>query len=385
MNFSDLDLVFSRKNSESVKWNRYPDDVLPLWVADMDFPTSERIIQAMRDRLDHPFFGYGASPPEVFEYICAWVEKRHNWQIKPEHILLTSGVVTGINWTAQALLQPGESLIFQTPVYPPFFKVAGNAQVRGIEVPFVEGQNQYEIDFDLLERSIEVTSRLFILCNPHNPLGRVFTRQELEKLADICLCHDCWICSDEIHCDLVYSDQTHLPIAALSDELAQKTVTLMAPSKTFNIPGLHFSFAVVPNDELREKMSCSKRGLVGHPGLLAHEAARAAYQYGETWLEELLMYLEMNRDFAIKYLAACVPQIKVFQPQGTYLLWMDCSQLNLGAEPFDFFLREAKVGLNRGLDFGSSSGKFVRLNFACPREILAQTLERISYALVDKV
>jgi len=377
---SDFDTLYSRRGYDSIKWNRYPDNVLPLWVADMDFPTPEPIIQAIRGRLDHPFFGYGACAPEVIENICSWLDKRHSWHVNPEHVLLMPGVVAGFNWTVHSLLNTGDSFAFQTPVYPPFFKVADNANVQGIEVPLIKSKNQYIIDFDLMEKKIQSDTSLFLLCNPHNPVGRVFSSEELKNLGEFCIRHDMWICSDEIHSDLVFSGYKHVPIASLSNGLAQRTVTLMAPSKTFNIPGLHFSFAVVPNGKIREKMCNSKLGILGYPGLLANVAAGAAYSQGEAWLEELLVYLESNRDFTYKYFLSHIPEINVFQTEGTYLMWLDCSGLNLEVEPCEFFLEEAKVGLNQGSAFGKSGENFVRLNFGCPREILVDALEKMKAA-----
>jgi cystathionine beta-lyase len=381
MDTPDFDTIFSRRGSDSVKWNRYPEDVLPLWVADMDFPTPEFIIEAIRKRLDHPFFGYGSYSIEVIESICLWLMKRHNWQVEPEHILLMPGVVSGFHWAVHSLLKPGESFIFQTPVYPPFFRVADNASVQEIKVPFVEGMNQYEIDFDLIERNIQSNSSLFLLCNPHNPVGRVFTGKELGKLGEVCTRNNLWICSDEIHSDLVYEGSTHIPIASLSEEIAQRTITLMAPSKTFNIPGLHFSFAVVSNEEIREKMAKSKKGLLGYTGLLANAAAGAAYSNGEQWLNLLLKYLEGNRDLALNFFKERIPEIKTFKPEGTYLLWLDCSELQLNTEPYQFFLDKAKLGFNPGKPFGVSGSNHVRLNFGCPRSILEQALERMAYAI----
>jgi len=381
MDTPDFDNIFSRRDSDSVKWNRFPEDVLPLWVADMDFPTPEFIINAIRKRLDHPFFGYGSCSSEVIEEICSWLQRRHNWHVEPEHILLLPGVVSGFNWVATSLLEPGESFVFQTPVYPPFFRVAGNVTVEEIKVPLILGTDQYEIDFDLIERNIKEKTSLFLLCNPHNPVGRVFSELELKILGEVCEQNNLWICSDEIHSDLIYSGNKHIPIASLSEEIAQRTVTLMAPSKTFNIPGLHFSFAIVANEDIRKKMTNSKKGLLGYTGLLANAAAGAAYSYGESWLNSLLEYLEGNRDFALRFFSERIPGIKVFKPEGTYLLWLDCTELQLDTEPFQFFLDKAKLGLNPGKSFGDSGINHVRLNFGCPRRILEQALEQMANAI----
>lgn len=377
----DFDRVYPRRQSDSVKWNRFPEDVLPLWVADMDFAAPAGAVRAVEERLAHPLFGYAREDDELRGLICEWLARRHNWVVEPDHILFMDGVVSGLNWVAQTFLRPGEGMAFQTPVYPPFFKVTAYADCPCVEIPLVAGEDGYRIDFDLFENRLEERTRLFILCNPHNPVGRVFTRAELEKIGEICLRKDILICSDEIHCDLTFSRQRHIPLASLSPELASRTVTLMAPSKTFNIPGLNHAFAVVSNPELRGKLQKGRRGVVGAPGLLAGAAARGAYRSGENWLDALLVYLEGNRDFLMAYLTEKIPAIRAFPPQGTYLAWLDCRDLIKDQNPGAFFLEKARVALNNGLDFGREGEGFARLNFGCPRSILAQALERMSAAV----
>ena len=377
----DFDRVYPRQESDSIKWKQFPPDVLPLWVADMDFASPVEIIEAMQERLAHPLFGYAEEDQVLRELICEWVGKKHEWAITPEQILFTCGVVSGMNWVTQSLIQHCEGVAFQTPVYPPFFKVPRNAGCPFVQIPLVAGQHGYEIDFDRFRQDLSADIRLFILCNPHNPVGRVFSRYELETIGEICLQKDILICSDEIHCDLVYSANQHVPIASLSSELAQRTVTLMAPSKTFNVPGLNMSFALVPNKDLRERLSKARRGIIGSPNLLANAAARAAYRHGEPWLRALLVYLERNRDYLMGYLQERVPAIRLFQPQGTYLAWLDCRQLDLDQDPCEFFLNHAKVALNNGRDFGKVGEGFVRLNFGCPRSVLDEALQRMEKAV----
>lgn len=376
-----FDRKISRRNTDSIKWNRYPEDVLPLWVADMDFPTLPEIIEAIKGRLDHPFFGYATESPELAETICIWVKKKHNWDVLPEQIVFMPGVVTGINWVAQGLLDSNDSLIFQTPIYPPFFKVAANSNTNEIQSPLIQGSRQYGIDLDGFAGKIKKDTRMFILCNPHNPAGRVFTRNELEQIGEICERKGLWICSDEIHCDLVYPEYHHIPIASLSEELEKRTITLMAPSKTFNIPGLNFSFAIVPDKDLRKRLNLSRRGIMGHPSLLASVAAMAAYTHGESWLEKLIQYLMDNRDFVIRFIQSHIPEIRIFPPEGTYLVWMDCRELDLKPDPHHFFLQKAKVALSDGRLFGKHSEGFIRLNFACSRAILENALVHMADAV----
>jgi len=377
----NFDLQIDRSNTDSIKWSRYGDEVLPLWVADMDFAAPPQVIAALWDRISHPVFGYAGEGHQLLETICDWVYRRHAWRITLDQILLVPGVVCGMNWVAKSFGTPQESMIIQTPVYEPFFQVADQAGMRLIEAPLQRTKSGYEIDSADFEKRIANDTQLMILCNPHNPVGRVFTRQELEKLGEICLRHQVLICSDEIHCDLVYSGYKYIPIASLLQELAQNTVTLMAPSKTFNIPGLHFSFAVVANKELREKMENSRGGIVGHPGVLANVAAKAAFLYGEEWLDQLLSYLESNRDFLMDFIKKNLPDVEMVLPEATYLAWLDFRKLDLQPDPYNFFLEKAKVALNDGKWFGREGSGFLRLNFGCPRETLQEALQRMLAAL----
>jgi cystathionine beta-lyase len=377
----DFDQIISRNGTDSVKWCRYPDGILPLWVADMDFASPPEVAEAVKERLDHPCFGYARDDISLIETICEWVFKRHGWKILPEWILLMPGVVTGMNWVAQAFLSPGDSLCFFTPVYPPFFRISEFAGVDRIEIPMVVHANKYGIDFDKFERSIKNTTKLLVLCNPHNPVGRVFSKNELSRINEICLQHGVMVCSDEIHCDLIFSDHIHIPLASISEQGARNTITLMAPSKTFNIPGLHFSYAIIPNQKYREQMEKSRRGVIGTPNMLANEAARAVYLDGADWLNQLLVYLENNRDFTVEFLKKYLPDIKMAMPEGTYLAWLDCRALDLKPDPYDFFLNKAKVALNDGQAFGNNGNGFVRLNFGCPRSVLIEALTRMADSL----
>ena len=380
----NFDRQINRRDTNSIKWDLYGKDVLPLWVADMDFAVSPKIVAALENRIAHPVFGYAGPDEQLLEAIREWVYRQHGWQITTEQIMLMPGVVTGINWMAHTFKEAQSGLLIQTPVYPPFFKAAANSGMQLIESPLIRGDSQYEVDFDDFEQKVSQGAKVFVLCNPHNPVGRVYSREELEKIGEICLRHNALICSDEIHCDLVYSGNRHIPIASLSEELAQNTVTLMAASKTFNIPGLHFSFAVVSNPKLRERMEAAGAGIIGHPSVLANEAAKAAFTACDDWLEELLAYLESNRDYVLEYLAQHLPEINVFAPQGTYLAWLDCRKLDLQPDPYTFFLENAGVALNDGRTFGINGEGFVRLNFGCQRATLEKALDLMSAAVKQR-
>ena len=377
----DFDRVIDRRGFNAIKWDIFAEVILPLWVADMDFASPMEIISGIQARLDHPIFGYQSQDTELLDVIRKWIFIQHGWKIEPEDILLMPGVVAGFNWVVRSFTENNNSVIFQTPVYFPFFEVSKNNNVRQITVPLKNTINGYEIDFDDFEIKIRDDTRIFILCNPHNPIGRVFRKKELERLGEICLAHNIIICSDEIHCDLVFPGHRHLPIASLSEKFAMNTITLMAPSKTFNIPGLHFSFAIVQNEILRNKMANTRNGMIGEPNILAQSAAKAAYEYGGEWLEALLKYLNHNRKLVVEFIRTDIPEIRVHSPEGTYLAWLDCSALNNKEGPFKFFLENAKVALNDGEMFGGKSREFVRLNFGCPKPVLMEALNKMAISI----
>ena len=377
-----FDLIPDRHNTQSVKWDAYPSDVLPLWVADMDFRAPEAVLRILHERIDHGIFGYESEYRNLKEVFVIWTQNHYGWKIKPEEILFIPGVVTGLNLAVQVLTQPGDAVLIQLPVYPPFFVVSRNAHLVTAEAPLIlDGDYHYSIDFGKFEEAITPQTRVFILCNPHNPVGRVFTRSELQKLAEICIKNALMVISDEIHCDLIYDDRTHLPLAGLNQQISDRTITLMAPSKTFNLAGLKCSMMIIQNPELLKRIENGRRGLVGEPSLIGLEAARAAYALGEDWLIELLAYLKSNRDFILNFLKNDLPQIGMPNPEGTYLAWLDCRRLDLKPNPYEFFLSQAKVALNDGHSFGVGGDGFVRLNFGCPRKTLVEALERMKDAI----
>lgn len=380
MNY-DFSTCPDRRATESEKWRRYPPDVLPLWVADMDFVSPEPVIRALRERVEHGLFGYPHEPPELREVIVARLAERYAWHIQPEDIVFLPGVILGFNLACHMVAEPNSGVLFQTPVYPPFRNAAPAAGMVCHDMRLTcEANGYYSVDYDAFEAAITGQTRIFILCNPHNPIGRVFRRDELARMAEICLRHEVVICSDEIHCDLVYAGHSHIPIASLDPEVAGHTITLMAPSKTFNIAGLECSFAVIQEPELRKRYQHATHGLAGGVNVMGWVAALAAYREGQEWLAQLLAYLEANRDYVYDFVQKEMPGVKMFRPEGTYLAWLDCRQLGLG-NPYEFFLQRARVALNDGAAFGQGGEGFVRLNFGSPRSMLSEALERMKAAL----
>ena len=384
---SPFDQVINRRDSDSAKWNWFDADVLPMWVADMDFQVAEPIIRALRERAEHGIYGYTMDSRELRELLVERLRTRHHFEIAPEHLVFLPNLVVGLNLIARAVGERGDSVLLSTPIYFPFLN-AIDAQERVLnDVPLVQTRSNsllhYEIDFDALEAAITPQTKLLMLCNPHNPVGRVYTRAELEKLADICLRHDLIISSDEIHCDLVYTPNTHISIASLSPEIAARTVTLISPSKAFNLPGLGFAAAVIPNDELRERIQKIGWANGEHAYTMGIVAATAAYRDGQAWLDELVEYLRGNRDALVEFVHQNFPNVAVTCPEGTFLAWLDCRELGL-ENPYQFFLDNARVGLSDGAPFGESGKGFVRLNFGCPRSTLMEGLERMKRALEQR-
>lgn len=377
-----FDRIIDRRNSDSIKWNLYDDDVLPMWVADMDFAAPNHVIQALKERVDHGVFGYAGDPMDLRKVIVDRFDELYKWSIKPDDIVFTPGVVVGFNIAGHAVTTPEGEVLIQPPVYPPFFKTAGYTGMKTVENPLVQNENgSYGIDFTDFEQKISANTRMFLLCNPHNPVGRVFLRKELEQMAEICFSRNVLICSDEIHGDLVFQGNRHIPLGSLSKEIADHTITLMAPSKTFNVAGLDCSFAVITNKELRDKYIAAMKGITGNTNMLGITAALAAYKNGTPWLEDLLQYLQENRDYLKTTLDREIPEIKMTSPEGTYLAWLDCRNAELPDTPYDFFLRKAKIAFNSGESFGTGGKGFVRMNFGCSRAILNEALERMKKAL----
>lgn len=377
----DFDRIIDRTRSDSVKWRWY-GDALPLWVADMDFAAPEPVLRALHERIDHGILGYAMPTTELSEALVAWLARRFNWQVDPAALVFVPGVVAGFNIACRAACRPGDGLLVHTPVYPPMLDAHENFGVHRDETMLVRtADGRYEVDWEAMDAAITARARLFMLCNPQNPTGRAFSAAELARMAELCLRHDMLICSDEIHCDLVYAGERHIPIATLSPEIASRTITLMAPSKTFNIPGLGFSLAIIEDPGLRAAFNAAAKDIVPHINTLGYVAALAAYTEGEPWLDACLRYLEGNRDYLAAYVAAHLPGVRMAVPQATYLAWLDCREAGLGEKPAQFFLEHAKVALNEGITFGRGGEGFARLNFACPRATLTQALDRMAAAL----
>jgi len=373
-----------RRNTDSIKWGLYEEDVLPLWVADMDFTSPPAVIEALQQRAAHGVFGYARESTELKELIAARMENLYGWKIKLEDILLLPGVVAAFNLVCQAVAQPGESILIQPPVYPPFFSAPGYAGARAVFNNInLNTAGEYAIDLEDFEAAIEKDTRAFLLCNPHNPLGRVFTKTELIGIAQICLKHGLVICSDEIHSDLVFEGYQHIPIASLDKEVEAMTVTLLAPSKTYNIAGLECSALICTNPDLRVRIQKARRGLLGWVNLMGMTAGLAAYKHGDEWLKQVLYLLQGNRDYLMQYLAEKIPGIHMIRPEATYLAWLDCRELNLPQSPAQFLLEKARVALNNGEDFGEPGKGYVRLNFGCSRETLTEALDRIKQAVAQ--
>jgi cystathionine beta-lyase len=380
----DFDRVHDRRDSDSNKWRKFPADVLPLWVADMDFRSPPAVIAALKARVEHGFFGYLTERCELQDVVAERVAKRYGWRVEPEAVMPLPGVIAGFNLALRALTTPGDGLLIQTPVYPPILRAAGNHGLARHDAPLTRGADgRYAVEPDRFAGAIGSRTRAFLLCNPHNPVGRLFVRGELEAMAGACLARDVWIIADEIHADLLYDGRQHVPVATLSPDVEQRTVTLLAPSKTFNLPGLKCAVAVVPNAALRERLAAAVSDLVPKINVLGHAAAVAAYRAGDDWLEALLGYLHGNRDHLVSEVAARLPGVRVAAPEATYLAWLDCRDAGL-EDPYTFFLQEAKVALNDGKTFGPGGEGFVRLNFGCPRPLLTEGLARMARALAAR-
>jgi cystathionine beta-lyase len=340
----------------------------------------------LQERVAHGFFGYGVEQPEFFEVIVDRLRKRYGWSVSAESIVHLPGVIPGFNLACRALASPGDGLLLQTPMYPPILRAPLNCGLARQEAPLGrEADGRYVVDLDAFRSAIDDRTRIFLLCNPHNPVGRVWDRADLERMAEICLEKNLAIVADEIHCDLVYPGRRHVPIAALAPEIEQRTITLMAPSKTFNLPGLKSSIAIIPNAELRAKLVAQQLDLVRAVNVLGYVATLAAYRDGQPWLDDLLRYLEANRDHVTEYVSDRLPGITMSKPDGTYLAWLDCRAAKLpNDDPYTFFLEKAKVALNDGTAFGAGGQGFARLNFACPRSLLDEGLDRMRRALTDR-
>lgn len=385
----DFDTVIDRHRTNSVKWDFCNccfgvDDILPMWVADMDFKAPPAVVAAIEEAARHGIYGYSALPEGYFEAVVAWIAKRYNWTIRKEWLSYTPGVITGLNVAIQTFTRPGDKVVLQSPVYPPFFKSIENNGRRVLDNRLRYTGEGYEMDLELLESQMDEETKMIALCSPHNPVGRVWSREELQGLAEIVLKHDLLVFSDEIHADLVYSGADHISFASLSRELAERTITGIAPSKTFNIAGLKASVIITPRENLRREFDKAQERTFGlyNANTFAICAAEAAYREGEAWLEALMEYLEANRDYALQRLERELPEIQVAKPEGTFLLWLDCNRFGLSPEElYETVSCKGRVGLNDGRSFGAGGEGFLRLNIGCPRSVLTEGLDRLTGVL----
>jgi cystathionine beta-lyase len=379
----DFDTVIDRRGTDSQKWQKYAGkDILPLWVADMDFQAPPAITAALQARVATGMFGYSRPVKSTVDAFVGALAQRYGWAVDPSWLVWLPGLVVGLNVTAQAFAQPGEEVLTLTPVYPPFMSAPKNSGRHSIQVPLQRNASadRWEIDWDALESAVTPRSRLFFLCNPHNPVARVWRRDELARLGEFCSRHDLVLCSDEIHCDLILDDLPHVPTARLGPEIARRTVTLMAPSKTYNVPGLGTSIAIIPDAALRARFIRATAGIVAEVNALGYTACEAAYRDCEPWRQALLAYLRGNRDFLLDYVARELPGVTIEAPiEATYLAWLNVSALQL-PDPIAHFEAHG-VGLSDGTFFGAPRGSHVRLNFGCPRATLAEALRRLKRAL----
>lgn len=389
MKHYNFDEVINRKGTSCVKYDGLKDayqgkeNLIPLWVADMDFATPDFIIDALKKRCEHPIFGYTFDDDEYYASILTWLHYKYNWKAEREWITYIPGIVKGIGLAVQCFTQPGDKVIIQPPVYHPFRLVPTRMGREVVYNPLKLEDGVYKMDFEQLESLIDKDCKMLILSNPHNPGGIVWEKEALVKLAQICSAHGILVISDEIHAEMTYPQFRHHPFATVSPEAAACSVTFMAPSKTFNIAGIVSSYAIVPDAQLREKFySFLEAGELNAGTIFAFTATKAAYAYGAEWLQQMRSYVIENVNFVDEYLKKNIPQIKAYRPQASFLIWLDCRELGL-SQPDLVHLFEDKAGLalNDGTMFGKEGEGFMRLNVGCPRSILSKALESLKKAI----
>lgn len=382
-----FDQFINRKNTRSYKWDQvgplFGDaDILPLWVADMDFPSPPAVQETLKKRVELGAYGYAIRTDDYFNALTDWFDRKHSWCIKKEWVSDSPSVVTTLSLAVEQFSSPGDKVVIQTPVYYPFYDVVrDNDRILALN-PLLIRNGRYEMDLEHLESLFLGGARLLLLCSPHNPGGRVWSKDELLALGKLCLQYDVTVVSDEIHCDLVFPGNKHVPFASLSPELADRTITCLAATKTFNLPGLHTSFIIISNREMKARLDKRIKTLSIHMAQhFAQDAVVAAYNESEDWLEAMLAYVKDNLDYAIGYLTEHLPEVKPMRPDGTYLLWLDCRALGLDKQGIkDLMYNKAKVAFNEGSTFGVEGEGWLRINLACPRFILEQALRQFCSA-----
>ena len=384
----NFDKIIDRTNNFSAKWSEMnknfgTNNLLPMWVADMDFLTAPCVMEALKDRLEQGIFGYTTRPSSYNESIVNWLDNRFSWKINQEWLMFSPAVITSISLLIQNLTQKNDKIMIQEPVYSPFHNIVESNERSLVISPLVKlDDGSYVMDYEDIEAKIKDV-KVFILCNPHNPVGRVWTREELTRLGEICLKHNVLVISDEIHSDIILKNHKHTPFASISKEFSENTITCMAPTKTFNLAGLQSSFLVVSNPYYYEVMDKAFSILdIKRNNAFSLVATEAAYNYGEDWLYELIKYIEDNVDFAIDYIKNHIPQLKVKKPEGTYLLWVDFSNLNVDKEDLkNALINKGRIALSDGSSFGIGGDGYYRINLACPRSMVLEGLKRIEFAI----
>ena len=385
-----FDKSINRYNTSSVKFdlvqaNGYPEDVLPMWVADMDFQAPECVRKALSDAVEHGIFGYSFLNDDYYEAVLDWFDRHFNWQLEKDWLIPTPGVVFALSAAVRAATQPGDRVLVQPPVYYPFYNVIRQNDRVIVESPLVYADGKYSVDFaDFEQKIVENDVKLFILCSPHNPVCRVWTLEELQTIGAICKKHGVLVVSDEIHCDFAFPEHPHTPFVKACPEMTDATILCTAPSKTFNLAGLQVSNIFVPGEELRKKFQyemdvCSYHG----PNCLGAVACTAAYRGAEQWLTACKAYMRENLNFVREYLARHLPQIKLVEPEGTYFAWLDCSGLDLSKEQLDdLIINKAKLWLDSGAIFGQCAAQFQRVVLACPRATVEQAMNQLKEAVL---
>ncbi|MFE8696725.1 MalY/PatB family protein [Cytobacillus sp. FJAT-53684] len=385
----NFDQKMDRENTSSVKWGLTKeifgaDDVLPMWVADMDFQPPIGVKKAIQERVDHGIYGYTFSPPSTSEAIQQWLDRRHGWDITPSWILYSTGVVPSISVAIEALTSPEDKVMLQSPVYTPFYEMIKKNNRKLVNCPLQLIENRYEINFTEFENKLKSGVKLFLLCNPHNPSGRIWSKEELIRIGELCYQYNCLILSDEIHSDIIFKPYKHTPIASLDERFKEIVLTCIAPSKTFNLAGLQASAVIIPNEKHREsfKKVQERQGFFAL-STLGTIGMEAAYRSGEIWLEGLLAYLDENIQIVKEYIDAHIPGISVMEPEGSYLIWLNCRSLHLSDKEIkDRLLKKGKLALEPGNKYGQEGEGFVRMNIACPKELVLEGLERLKRAFV---
>lgn len=380
----NFDEIIDRSGTDSLKYDarkRYfgTDDVLPMWVADMDFRTPDFIVDAMKKRMEHEIFGYTLKPDSLYDAVIGWMQRRHGWKVEKDWIIFTPGVVPAFNMCILAYSNPGDKVILQSPVYYPFFWAVDLNKRLMLNNQLVKAGDQYKMDLDDLKSKIDPSTKMMLFCSPHNPVGRVWKHDELMELANICLQNNIVMISDEIHSDLIFKGHKHIPYAMLGEEMAQNSITCIAPSKTFNVAGLSTSALIIPNPLLRKKFENVVESLhIAGGNIFGTIAMEAAYSKGDEWLSQAISYIEGNVAFIENFIAENLPHLKVIHPEGTYMAWMDFNGLKMSNKELKrFMIEEVKLGLNHGPTFGPGGEGFQRINLGCSREIVKEAMNRL--------